>query len=216
MERPDIFADAINYAVYQGKQIVKAESLEDASTVATSFVCNGNNSAVTFERIRDVRKVVKLNTEDRTAYMIYGAENQSHIHYAMPVKNMLYDVMEYADQIDTRRKKIKAKEYDEYGDSNLGIVLSFIKNSVDKEKVSEKFSDTELDAESVMVINSCTGTNIPLPQKGETIKMCKAWEDFKKEGIIEGQNEVIEAMRANGASEELIQATLKTRPRTDI
>lgn len=44
--------------------------------------------------------------------------------------------------------------------------------------------------------------------------MCKAWEDFKKEGIAEGrlenQNEMIAALKANGASEQLIQATLKT------
>lgn len=298
MERPDIFADAINYAVYKGRQVVKAESLEDASTVATSFVYNGNNAAVTFEKIRDVRKVVKLSPDDQTAYMIYGAENQSHIHYAMPVKTMLYDVMEYADQIDTMRRKIKAKEYDENGNripkekissdeflsswrkddklvpvvsvvvnfsnhkwdgplslhemfdkdsserynvikemipdyriilidphqmsdeeldslkSDLGIVLSFIKNSDDKNRISERFADTELDAESVMVINSCTGVNIALPQKGDKIKMCKAWEDFKKEGIAEGrlenQNEMIAALKANGASEQLIQATLKT------
>jgi len=308
MERPDIFADAINYAIYHGRQVVKAESLEDASTVATSFVYNGNNAAVTFEKIRDVRKVVKLSPDDQTAYMIYGAENQSHIHYAMPVKTMLYDVMEYADQIDTMRKKIKAKEYDENGNripkgkissdeflsswrkddklipvvsvvvnfsdhkwdgplslhemfaqdvpfdkepserynvikemipdyriilidphqmsdeeldslkSNLGTVLSFIKNSDNKNRIRKRFADTELDAESVMVINSCTGSNIALPQKGEKIKMCKAWEDFKKEGIEEGraegraenQNEMIAALRANGVSEQLIQATLKT------
>ena len=98
--------------------------------------------------------------------------------------------------------------------SNLGTVLSFIKNSDNKNRIRKRFADTELDAESVMVINSCTGSNIALPQKGEKIKMCKAWEDFKKEGIEEGraenQNEMIAALRANGVSEQLIQATLKT------
>lgn len=32
-------------------------------------------------------------------YVILGIENQSHVHYAMPVKNMLYDAMEYANQV---------------------------------------------------------------------------------------------------------------------
>lgn len=31
--------------------------------------------------------------------MILGIENQSHVHYAMSVKNMLYDAMEYANQV---------------------------------------------------------------------------------------------------------------------
>ena len=31
-------------------------------------------------------------------YYIYGAENQAEIHYAMAVKNNLYDALEYAGQ----------------------------------------------------------------------------------------------------------------------
>ena len=31
--------------------------------------------------------------------MILGIENQSHVHYAMPVRNMLYDAMEYVNQV---------------------------------------------------------------------------------------------------------------------
>lgn len=94
--------------------------------------------------------------------------------------------------------------------TSLGTVLSLIKNLDFKDEVSEKFADNELDAESIMVINSCTGSNIPLPQKGEVVKMRKAWEDFKKEGEMEGQKKMIAALRANGASDELIQAALKT------
>lgn len=31
--------------------------------------------------------------------MLLGIENQSNIHYAMPVKNMVYDSLQYATQI---------------------------------------------------------------------------------------------------------------------
>ena len=40
--------------------------------------------------------------------MIFGAENQSQLHYAMPVKAMTYDVLEYICQIENRKKTFKA------------------------------------------------------------------------------------------------------------
>ena len=33
------------------------------------------------------------------SYIIFGVENQTDIHYAMPVKNMVYDAMQYAEQV---------------------------------------------------------------------------------------------------------------------
>ena len=32
-------------------------------------------------------------------YVLYGAENQAEIHYAMAVRNNLYDALEYAGQV---------------------------------------------------------------------------------------------------------------------
>ncbi|MFR7571996.1 MAG: hypothetical protein ACLUVM_04385 [Blautia faecis] len=32
-------------------------------------------------------------------YLLLGVENQSNVHYAMPVKNMVYDSLEYAAQV---------------------------------------------------------------------------------------------------------------------
>lgn len=292
MERSDIFADAVNYALYNGKQIVNANSLEGASTIATSFVYNGDRAAVTFEKIRDVRKVFKLNNSDHNAYMIYGAENQTHLHYAMPVKDMLYDIMEYMDQINTRRLSMNipkdkrpdnetftsdeflsswkeddklipvftivinfsAKKWEapvslhemfdkdpperynmikelipDYkiilidphqmndGDldkfkTNLKTVLAFIKNSDNKNKLINRFKDDQisvLDAEEISVINSCTGANLPFPEKNEVIKVCKAIEDIKNdsraEGRAEKESEMIQTMRNQGYSEEQIQ-----------
>lgn len=33
------------------------------------------------------------------SYIIFGVENQTDIHYAMPVKNMVYDAMQYTEQV---------------------------------------------------------------------------------------------------------------------
>ena len=103
-----IFADVVNYAVYDGVQVIKPEVLEDGNTVATSYIYKGDDFRLTFERARDVRKIARKNSGDNTCYMVFGAENHSQLHYAMPVKAMTYDVLEYIRQIENRKKTFRA------------------------------------------------------------------------------------------------------------
>lgn len=37
--------------------------------------------------------------EDEAAYILLGIENQTDIHYAMPVRNMIYDALQYGKQV---------------------------------------------------------------------------------------------------------------------
>ena len=104
----EIFADVVNYAVYNGVQVITPEVLEDGNTVATSYIYKDDGFRLTFERTRDLRKVTRKNPKDKTCYMIFGAENQSQLHYAMPVKAMTYDVLEYICQIENRKKTFRA------------------------------------------------------------------------------------------------------------
>ena len=104
----EIFADVVNYAVYNGVQVITPEILEDGNTVATSYIYKDDGFRLTFERTRDLRKVTRKNPKDKTCYMIFGAENQSQLHYAMPVKAMTYDVLEYICQIENRKKTFRA------------------------------------------------------------------------------------------------------------
>ena len=104
----EIFADVVNYAVYDGVQVITPEVLEDGNTVATSYIYKGDGFRLTFERTRDLRKVTRKNPKDNTCYMVFGAENQSQLHYAMPVKAMTYDVLEYICQIENRKKTFRA------------------------------------------------------------------------------------------------------------
>lgn len=50
--------------------------------------------------------------EDENAdYLLLGIENQTEIHYAMPVRNMIYDALQYGNQVaaiaaqNVKRKK---------------------------------------------------------------------------------------------------------------
>lgn len=53
-----------------------------------------------------------MKCDDQMVYLLFGIENQSDIHYAMPVKSMVYDALSYAGQVDAaakaNRKYLKA------------------------------------------------------------------------------------------------------------
>lgn len=50
--------------------------------------------------VKDTVKSVIVMMDKRTAYLLLAIENQSNIHYAMPVKNMVYDALQYAKQVE--------------------------------------------------------------------------------------------------------------------
>ena len=49
--------------------------------------------------------MVTAMEDENAAYLILGIENQSDIHYAMPVRNMLYDAIQYVNQVDEIAKE---------------------------------------------------------------------------------------------------------------
>lgn len=91
----EVFADAFNYLIYDGEQVIKPEQLTDMDT--TQYVIpyhedeKGKPEAA--QKYRDTLKTLAVKTDDRYTYLVLGIENQSHVHYAMPVRNMLYDAM---------------------------------------------------------------------------------------------------------------------------
>lgn len=70
--------------------------------------------------VQKYRDVVKKATK-RAVFMILGIENQSDIHYAMPVKVMGYDYLGYDKQL----RKIKAKHRKERDLSGAEYVSGF-------------------------------------------------------------------------------------------
>lgn len=43
--------------------------------------------------------------DGKTAYLLLEIENQSEIHYAMPVKNVIYDTLHYGQQVNKMATK---------------------------------------------------------------------------------------------------------------
>ena len=113
------YADLING--YSGAQVVRAEDLSEMDSISHVFPSYGDERRMaessgkpnakskdkpkveTKERYRDLvrRSAYGLN------FAIIGIENQSEVHYLMPLRAMSYDVAEYEKQAYHIRQKVK-------------------------------------------------------------------------------------------------------------
>ena len=104
MQDSATFADAFNFLLYGGRQVIRPEQLRPLDTTAIALPYGGEGQPEPIQRFRDVLKMVTAMEDGKRAYLVLGIENQSQIHYAMPVRNMLYDAIQYMTQVEERRK----------------------------------------------------------------------------------------------------------------
>ncbi len=88
-----IFADIFNYYVYQGRQVIEPEQLKERDSTKIALPYGADGAVVPVQKFRDVQKLYAAMTDGKIEYVLYGVENQTEIHYAMPVKNYLYDAL---------------------------------------------------------------------------------------------------------------------------
>lgn len=101
LRQSDVFADAFNYFIYHGEQVIAPDSLAELDTREIDVPyggIDGNEQPV--QRTRDIIKSVVAMRDKRTAYLLLAIESQADIHYAMPVKNMVSDALQYAKQVE--------------------------------------------------------------------------------------------------------------------
>ena len=98
LSSPDKVADAFNYWVYGGRDIIKPEELQPMDTTAIALPY-GNDAKKPIQKIRDVLKLYTAMRDEQAYYLMLGIEIQTETHYALPVRNMLYDAMSYAQQV---------------------------------------------------------------------------------------------------------------------
>ena len=93
MRDKEVFADVFNNYVFKSKKVIKAENLRELDTTGLLF------SGKSKEKYRDVLKEAVIMEDDNSCYMILGIENESMVDETMPVRNMIYDALEYDKQI---------------------------------------------------------------------------------------------------------------------
>lgn len=110
----NVFADIFNYYIYGGRQVILPEQLTERDSTKIALPYGADGAVVPVQRFRDVQKLYAAMTDGKMEYVLYGAENQAEIHYAMAVKNNLYDALEYAGQVEeaarSHRKEMKRKK----------------------------------------------------------------------------------------------------------
>lgn len=86
----DRFASLFNTVVFGGKEVIKPEELSELDTDVSNVVELGEYKE-TLTRARDVVKRAAYGVD----FVIMGIENQTRVHYGMPLRVMLYDSLGY-------------------------------------------------------------------------------------------------------------------------
>ena len=80
----EIFADVFNYLIYDGQQRILPENLIERDTSEITLPLGKRGELATIQKFRDILKGCIAKEYKNTLYVLFGVENQSHIHYAMP------------------------------------------------------------------------------------------------------------------------------------
>lgn len=96
MEDTEVFADVFNHMIYKGEKVIDPKKLKKLDTANVVIPYGSDGAEVPYQKYRDVFKILCAMEDENAVYLLLGVENQSNVHYAMPVKNMVYDSLEYA------------------------------------------------------------------------------------------------------------------------
>lgn len=103
------FADLFNGVLFEGKQMIKAEELQDVDT-EDSVVLEHKKYVESMKASRDNIKIRKRSTVFDVEFVLLGLESQENIHYAMPMRVMGYDYAVYKKQYDSNAQKYKTEK----------------------------------------------------------------------------------------------------------
>lgn len=99
-----VFADVFNYYIYGGRQVIDPGQLTERDPGEIALPYGADGAVVPIQKFRDVQKLCMVMSDGRLRFVLYGVENQTEVHYAMPVKNNLYDALDYARQVEEAAK----------------------------------------------------------------------------------------------------------------
>lgn len=106
----EIFADLFNGALFGGNQIIRPNMLAQENEKKILRAGKEGGRRIILRRIRDVQKLSLLG--EGCLAVILAAEGQRTVHYAMPVRCMLYDGIDYTGQVERITKKRKEDLHD--------------------------------------------------------------------------------------------------------
>ena len=109
MKENTVFADAFNFLLYNGENVILPQTLRELDTaeVVIPFTVDdkGKKQAQAVQKYRDILKMTTVMTDDKATYVLFGVVAQTDIHYAMPVRNVIYDALQYGRQVTEVSKR---------------------------------------------------------------------------------------------------------------
>lgn len=92
--------------MYDGAQMIQPDQLRELDPTEIAILFNENDTQdrqstkkEIIQKYRDHLKSAAIMEDGETAYVLLGIENQTDVNYAMPVRNMLYDALQYVRQV---------------------------------------------------------------------------------------------------------------------
>ena len=95
------FADLFNAILFHGETVILPENLHPSPETTAVSLQDAQGKNVVKKQYRDII----MNWQDQAVLMLLAVESQTAIHYAAPLKVMLYDSMEYAEQVRVKWKE---------------------------------------------------------------------------------------------------------------
>jgi hypothetical protein len=110
----------------------RKEQEAEWSSVKNESVRKKNTSRVgvkmdAVQKYRDVFKSMVIKQDEKTSYVLLGIENQTDVHYAMPVRNVIYDALQYGRQVADIAADHRRNKKDFPGKSNGEYLSGFFK-----------------------------------------------------------------------------------------
>ena len=106
------FSEICNYVLFDGEKVIKPEDLKECDTTEVLSVFGIDKKQIVKQKWRDLLKSVSVKHTGQMYVILIGAEAQTDIHYAMPVKTMIYDALNYGEQVNEAKKSHrKNKDY---------------------------------------------------------------------------------------------------------
>ena len=137
MEDPVVFADAFNQFLYHGDQRIDPTQLTELNPTGIVVPYGADGAGIPEQKYRDVLKLLHAMTDGDAAYCVLGIENQANIHYALPVRNGIYDFLQLSHQVSAASNSHKRKRGgDRAGESDTeggetngwGVLERFLEN----------------------------------------------------------------------------------------
>ena len=111
MQLKDVFADVFNFFLFDGKEVIQPQQLREKNTDIFDIRRLPSAKKQPVQQFRDLLCLLSM-TDDTHSYLLLGIENQTQVQYALPIRGMLYDALQYRDQIKliTKQRRLERQQ----------------------------------------------------------------------------------------------------------